>query len=108
MAQAVVVQLSGQRLESQFEATTRGKKTPLPHAQSRKNGYKEKRGSKRKPKNGNDYKIAKIDKEVDIFWLSPEFENYDFTLLGLSQHYDPEMDIDLVNSLGDRVPVLSI
>ena len=49
-----------------------------------------------------------IDKEVDVFGHSPEFESTNFTLIGLSQYYDPDMDIDLVKSPGDEVPVLSI
>ena len=39
---------------------------------------------------------------------SPEIENNDFTLIGLSQYYDPDFDINQVDSPGDGVPVLSI
>ena len=39
---------------------------------------------------------------------SPEIESNDFTLIGLSQYYDPDFDINQVDSPGDEVPVLSI
>ena len=39
---------------------------------------------------------------------SPEIENTDLTLIGLSQYYDPDFDMNQVDSPGDGVPVLSM
>ena len=59
-------------------------------------------------KNVNNNKIVEIDEEVDVSGHSPEFESTNVTLIGLSQYYNPDMDINMVNSPGNRVPMLSV
>ena len=75
---------------------------------SEKNVKGKTRGSKGKAKNYSDNQIVENDEKVGVSGHSPEFESTNFTRIRLSQYYDPEMDTDLMNSTGDRVPSLPV
>ena len=56
----------------------------------------------------DDNQIVEIDEEGKVSNDSPKIESTDLTLIGLSQYYDPDFDLNQVDSPGDGVPVLSI
>ena len=80
----------------------------MPYAWSwKEKGIQGKYGAPKRKKIDNN-QIVEIDEEVEVSMISPKIESNDFTLIGLSQYYDPDFDVNQVDSPGDGVPVLSI
>ena len=77
----------------------------------KKKGNEAKEGRKKaNEKNEHDNQIVEIDEQGKVSMDSPKLESTDLTLIGLSQFYDSDidMDINIGNSTGDSVPVLTV
>ena len=55
----------------------------------------------------NNKQIVEIDEEIDLSDHSPQPESTVLILIRISQFYNPEIDLNLLDRTGDRVPVLT-
>ena len=64
-------------------------------------------GQQRDVENNNNNQIVKMNEEIDLSDHSPQPESPDLTLIRSSLYYNPEMDLNLLDSTGGGVPVLT-